>query len=106
MKNILILVSVFGLSLGCSQKVVSDSVNLGNKSIEEEQKVISEMVTEVKLNKDYSDYTEEDWKKTLTSELYNILREKGTERAFTGKLLSNKNDSTNRNNRLFLISLS
>ncbi len=31
-----------------------------------------------------------DWKKKLTPEQYRILREKGTEPAFTGKLLHNK----------------
>lgn len=35
--------------------------------------------------------TEEEWRKKLSSEQYTILREKGTERAFTGKLLENKN---------------
>jgi peptide-methionine (R)-S-oxide reductase len=29
--------------------------------------------------------SEEDWKKVLTDEQYKVLREKGTERAFTGK---------------------
>ena len=35
--------------------------------------------------KDYKDYNEEDWRKVLTNEQYYILREAGTERAFTGK---------------------
>ncbi len=34
--------------------------------------------------------TEEEWKNFLTPEQYHILREKGTEPAFTGKLLHNK----------------
>ena len=38
--------------------------------------------------------TEEEWQKKLTPEQYNILREKGTEPAFTGKLLHNKEKGT------------
>ncbi len=34
--------------------------------------------------------TEKEWKKELTKEEYNVLREKGTERAFTGKYHDNK----------------
>ena len=33
--------------------------------------------------------TEEEWKKKLTEEQYRVLREKGTERAFSGKLYTN-----------------
>ena len=35
---------------------------------------------------------EEKWKKKLSIEQYNILREKGTERAFTGKYWNNKKE--------------
>jgi len=36
--------------------------------------------------------SESEWKAELTSEEYNILREKGTERAFTGKYWQNTED--------------
>jgi peptide-methionine (R)-S-oxide reductase len=38
--------------------------------------------------------TEEEWKKILSPEEYHVLREKGTEPAFTGKLLKNKKTGT------------
>ncbi len=38
--------------------------------------------------------TDEEWKKILTPEQYDVLRHKGTERAFTGKLWDHKEDGS------------
>lgn len=38
--------------------------------------------------------SEEEWKKDLTPEQYAVLREKGTEPAFTGKYVDNHDDGT------------
>ena len=38
--------------------------------------------------------SEEGWKQTLSPEQYYVLREKGTERSFSGKLLHNKKKGT------------
>lgn len=43
---------------------------------------------------DEIDRTEEEWRKILTPEQYRILREKGTERAFTGKLYHHEGKGT------------
>ncbi|MDQ1428488.1 MAG: peptide-methionine (R)-S-oxide reductase [Acidimicrobiaceae bacterium] len=40
--------------------------------------------------------TEDEWKAELTPEQYNVLRRKGTERPFTGKLVTNHDDGTYR----------
>lgn len=38
------------------------------------------------------DKSEQEWKQELSPEQYRILREKGTERAWTGELLNNKDE--------------
>lgn len=38
--------------------------------------------------------TDEQWRESLTEEQYRLMREKGTERAFTGKYWDHKEDGT------------
>ena len=65
MKNvILLLVAIFTFSSCQSQ----------------EKKAVSKKETAVKIQK-----TDAEWKKELTPEQYEVLRKKGTERAFTGE---------------------
>lgn len=45
-------------------------------------------------DKDYMKKTDAEWKKELTVEQYQVLREKGTERAFSGKLWDNHEKGT------------
>ncbi|MFQ3576842.1 MAG: bifunctional methionine sulfoxide reductase B/A protein [Cytophagales bacterium] len=49
---------------------------------------------EPKTSESMMNLTEKEWKSRLSAEQYYILREKGTERPFTGKLLHNKEKGT------------
>lgn len=76
MKKTLLIISLFSSLMSCAQRTATTS---------EEKK---------KIDKPYAEYTSEDWKQALTDEEYYILREKGTERPFTGDLLDNKKKGT------------
>ena len=60
--------------------VVSENVKLVSDSLDSENNQTQGDNMSDKVNK-----TEEEWKKELTDEEYHVLREKGTERPFTGK---------------------
>lgn len=76
MKNLAILFAAIISFASCAQKPKAQEPKKMSSSIEKIEK------------------SEADWKKELSDFEYYILREKGTERAFTGSLLKNKEKGT------------
>lgn len=87
-------VSVLTLNSACSQKrdvaaaTQTPARTIGNKTYFQAQPVTGK-ADEFTVRK-----TEAEWKKALTPDQYYILREKGTERAFTGKYHDNHAEGT------------
>lgn len=71
----LMLFSVWQISFNKEQKLSNNTNLLIQDSVKQKGKNMEEKIIR----------SEEEWKKILTPEQYRILREKGTERAFTGE---------------------
>jgi peptide-methionine (R)-S-oxide reductase len=85
---LLLLVSVLSLNSACSQKrdvaaATPPTRTVGGKTYFQPQPVTG------KPNEFAVRHTDAEWKKLLTPDQYYILREQGTERAFTGKYHDN-----------------
>ena len=82
----LLLFPAFILFLSCNQ---SQNAITNNKNVKNSAKtvLVVEGDTIPKIVK-----SDEEWKKELSDQEYYVLRQKGTERAFTGDLLKNKKE--------------
>jgi len=86
---------VVGLAISAGYAVSlaqqSDKAKTTEKSTKKVKKVTEKTDTKSVETVTKSD---EEWRKTLTPEQYHVLREKGTERAFTGKFWNHHEDGT------------
>lgn len=87
-KTRILIIIVLLLVVGIFYSVFKSSRSGSRNAVTEKQEIISGS-----FNKDLFK-TDEQWKKILTPEQYNILREKGTEEPFTGELLEIKESGT------------
>ncbi|MEP0984168.1 peptide-methionine (R)-S-oxide reductase MsrB [Ekhidna sp.] len=76
MKNLIVLLTITFSFISCAQQKAEKKNQGFNSSIEKIEK------------------SETEWKAELTDFEYYVLREKGTERAFTSELLDNKEEGT------------
>lgn len=83
--------------VACSQsvsKVTSQEVSetTATETNEIQKDKTQETVFQRDSSLNYSELSNEEWKQLLTEQEYYVLREKGTERAFTGDYVSNKKE--------------
>lgn len=83
--RILIIVSVIVVA-GAAIGVIGQKREQGGRSVVSKTSLASDAAFDgLKVTK-----SDDDWKKVLSPEAFYVLRQKGTERAYTGKLTDNK----------------
>ena len=85
---ILLVLAAIGLVLSILKKVAPIDPSKSSEKIQTSPKIISGSFDKEKMK------SEEEWKKILSPEEYNVLRKEGTEIPFTGKLLHEKRSGT------------
>ena len=89
MKLTLYIVSLTFL-VACSQSITKSSVQESSNTAIVNSDTDSSLKFKRDSTVDYSNLSESQWREILTEKEYYILREKGTERAFSGNYLENK----------------
>lgn len=85
MKNSLLLLFSIFMIIGCKVNSQSDTQVPSSAEVGAESALIESGITTVVK-------TDEEWKQILTDQEYYVLRQHGTERAFSGDLLENKKE--------------
>jgi len=90
MKKLIMNVALVGITfigiLACNNSSKQSSHTFGTENMDLNKDSLK--------NKDSIPTTEEGWRKKLTAEEYRVLREKGTERAYTGEYETNWDSGT------------